>query len=201
MDEKLNQNIEKMSLNTFLKVFTLDGETSYSREEVTYFGLCDITRQMAEELHAIKDSSIFKMCWRDQVEELSRNQPDEEEIYTLDMVYNKIFQSCYSTYKRLYDNLKSGELSLEETDTIFEVYKGQYEDLRKDLHIMCRINPSDNRKWIRDKVHQIQQYQSLHLAVEFSKIIMNIKKTMCLEGDFRVVESLQQMVCVHLLSI
>ncbi|CAI5684999.1 unnamed protein product [Oreochromis niloticus] len=54
-------------------------------------------------------------------------------------VYNKIFQSCYNNYKRLYDSLKSGELLLEEIDSIFEVYKGKCEDLKMDLEIMCRI--------------------------------------------------------------
>lgn len=191
-----------MNLNEFMKVLTLDGQTPPTIGQVTYFNLCDITRQMASELHAVKDSSIFKMCWTNQVEELSRDQPDtddtehhdgNEEIYTLDLVYSKIFQSCYSKYKGLYDGLVSGELLLEEIDSIFEDYK--QEDLQKDLAIMCRINPSDNRKWISKRINQIQQYQDLHLAMDSAKTIMDIKNTICPEGDFKVLEKLQQMVC------
>uniref|UniRef100_A0A8C2YVW0 RING-type E3 ubiquitin transferase n=1 Tax=Cyclopterus lumpus TaxID=8103 RepID=A0A8C2YVW0_CYCLU len=203
LDKKLHQNIEMMKLNEFMKVFTLEGQNSSTISQVTYFNLCDVTRQMASELHPIKDSTIFKMCWKNQVKELSRDQPDtddtehldgNEEIYTLDLVYSKVFQSCYSKFKGLYDDLKSGELILEEIDNIFEDYKGKYEDLHKDLDIMCRTNPSDSGRWIRGRINQIQLYHDLHLAVESAKIIMEIRNTICPEGDFQVLENLLQMV-------
>ncbi|CAK6972178.1 E3 ubiquitin-protein ligase rnf213-alpha-like isoform X5 [Scomber scombrus] len=194
LDTKLRQNIETMNLNEFMKVLTLDGQIPTTIGQVTYFNLCDISRQMASELQAIKDSSIFKMCWMNQVEELSREQPDtddiDEEIYTLDLVYSQIFQSCYSRYKELYEGLVSGELLLEEIDSIFEDYEGKYEDLRKDLDIMCRTNPSDKKKWINKRIKQIQQYQDLHLAMDSAKIIMDIRTTICPEGDFKVLENL-----------
>lgn len=192
-----------MNLNEFMKVHTLDGQTSTTTGQVTYFNLCDTTRKMAAELHDVKDSRIFKMCWTNQVEELSRDQPDtddtehldgNEEIYTLDLVYSKIFQPSYSKYKGLYDGLKSEELLLEEIDSIFEDYKGNYEYLEEELDIMCRTNPSDNRTWIRGRIHQIQQYHDLHLAMESSKIIMDIRNTICPEGDFKILEKVLQLV-------
>lgn len=196
-----------MKLNEFMKVRTLDGLISPTSVNVTYFNLCDTTCQMASELNAIKDSMIFRTCWKNQVEELSRDQSDtdntdrNEEIYTLDQVYNKIFQSCYNNYKKLYDSLKSGELLLEEIDNIFEGYKGKCENLKNDLDIMCRVDTSDNRTWIKERVNQIQQYQDVHLAVESSKIIEDIKSMLCPEGDFSVLERLLQMVCLKLLNI
>ncbi|XP_037626449.1 E3 ubiquitin-protein ligase rnf213-alpha-like isoform X1 [Sebastes umbrosus] len=202
LDKKLHQNIEMMNLTEFMKVHTLDGQTSHTIEQVTYFNLCDITRQMASEMHAVKDSAIFKMCWMNQLEELSRGQAvtddtehldGNEEIYTLDLVYSKIFQGCYSKYKELYDGLQSGKLLLEEVDSIFEDYKGKYEDLQKDLNIMCRTNPSDDRRWIKGRIQQIQQYHDLHLAMESAEIIMAIRNTICPEGDFKVLEKLLPM--------
>lgn len=193
-----------MNLNEFMKVHTLDGQTSSAPGQVTYFNLCDATRQMASKLHAVKDSTIFKKCWTQQVEELSidhRDADDTEEldgnkeIYTLDLVYSKVFQSCYSKYKGLYDGLKSGELLLEDIDSIFAYCGRKYEDLQKELDIMCKTDPSDNRKWIKRRIHQIQQYHGLHLAIESAKIIMVIRNTICPEGDFNELEKLLQMVC------
>ncbi|XP_034559632.1 E3 ubiquitin-protein ligase rnf213-alpha-like isoform X2 [Notolabrus celidotus] len=201
LDEKLNQNIEVMNLNEFMEVYTLDGQTSHT-SEVTYFNLCDITRQMASELDDIKDSVIFKMCWKKRVEDLSREQSDtddgehlseSEEIYTLDQVYSKIFQTCYSQYKALYEGLRSGELPLEEIDSILEDYKGNYEDLQKDVRIMCRTNPSDDRKWIKKRIQQIEQYSGLNIAMESAQIIMGIRNAVCPEGDFNLLEKLLQM--------
>uniref|UniRef100_UPI0037E99DD8 E3 ubiquitin-protein ligase rnf213-alpha-like n=1 Tax=Semicossyphus pulcher TaxID=241346 RepID=UPI0037E99DD8 len=200
LDNKLHQNIEMMNLNEFMKVHTLDRHTS-PKIEVTYFNLCDVTRQMASELDVIKDSVIFKMCWTNQVEDLSRELSDtedtehiigNEEIYTFDLIYSKIFKSCYSKYKVLYDDLKSGELLLEEIDSIFEDFKGNL-DLQKDLGIMCRTDPSDDRKWIKPRIHQIQQYRDLHLAMESAQIIMDIRNAVCPEGDFKSLEKLLQM--------
>ncbi|XP_036971896.1 E3 ubiquitin-protein ligase rnf213-alpha-like isoform X2 [Acanthopagrus latus] len=202
LDKKLDLNIEMMNLNEFMKVHTLDGQTSSAPGQVTYFNLCDATRQMASKLHAVKDSTIFKKCWTQQVEELSidhRDADDTEEldgnkeIYTLDLVYSKVFQSCYSKYKGLYDGLKSGELLLEDIDSIFAYCGRKYEDLQKELDIMCKTDPSDNRKWIKRRIHQIQQYHGLHLAIESAKIIMVIRNTICPEGDFNELEKLLQM--------
>nr|XP_046247516.1 E3 ubiquitin-protein ligase rnf213-alpha-like isoform X2 [Scatophagus argus] len=201
LDKTLHQNIEMMNLNEFMKVHTLDGQTSPDTGQVTYFNLCDITRQMASELHVINDSTIFKMCWKAQVEDLSQDQPDvdgtedvsvNEEIYTLDLVYSKIFQSCYSRYKDLYEGLKSGELLLEELDSIFN-FKGNCEDLQKELDIMCRTNPRDDRRWIRERIQQIQQYYELCSTIDSAKIIMDIRNAICPEGDFRVLEKMLQM--------
>lgn len=187
-----------------MKVYTLDGQTSPTTAKVTYFSLSEITHQMASELHAIKDSSIFKRFWANKLEDLSRDQPheddientdDDEKIYTLDLVYYELFQICYSKYRCLYDSLKSGELPLQEINSIFEDYKGRYEDLRKDLDIMCRVDLSDDRKWIKGRVGQIQQYHDVHLAVDSSTIIMDIKNIICPRGDFNVLEKILQMVC------
>eukprot|EP00064_Thunnus_orientalis_P007838 superscaffoldBa00000892_g7860 len=192
------------NMRRLLRLRNEEAEAVHNEKELvrSLLQICQELPQHVKELHAIKDSSIFKVCWMNRVEELSRDQPDtddtehldgNEEIYTLDLIYSKIFQSCYSKYKGLYDGLKSGELLLEEIDSLFEDYKGNYEDLRKDLQIMCRTNPSDNRRWITERINQIQQYQDLHLAMDTAKIIMDIRNTICPEGDFKVLEKLLQM--------
>ncbi|MEQ2265650.1 hypothetical protein XENORESO_010547, partial [Xenotaenia resolanae] len=202
LEKKLQPNFDLMNLNEFMKVCTLDELSSQSSRKVTYFNLSDAIYEMASELHAIKDSLIFKMCWTNQVQELSREDTDEDdtenskemkEIYTLDHVHSKIYQSCYSRYKELYSSLKSGEMLLEEVDIVFEVYIGKHEDLHKDFDIMCRIDPSDDRKWIKGRIAQIREYHDHHLVMDSAKIIMDIRSALCLEGDFSILEKLLQM--------
>ncbi|XP_032428579.1 E3 ubiquitin-protein ligase rnf213-alpha-like isoform X2 [Xiphophorus hellerii] len=202
LDKNLQQNFESMNLNEFMAVCSLDNFSSQATRKVTYFNLSDTIYEMASELHGIKDSLIFKICWTNQVKELSREHSDEDDtehseeeetVYTLDLIHSKVFQSCYCEYKNLYDNIKSGELLLEEVDNIFEDYKGKYEDLRKDLDIMCKIDRTDNRKWIKRRVAQIRQYHEHHLVMDSTEIIMNIKNALCPEGDFNTLEKLLQM--------
>ncbi|KAM4629855.1 E3 ubiquitin-protein ligase rnf213-alpha-like [Polymixia lowei] len=197
LDDKIRHQIEMMTLDTFIEVHRLDGQTSAGL--VKYFDLDDNTREMASKLRAIKESSVFKMCWTNQVEELSREQPDTEEtehleeVYSLDQINSEIFQSCYEEYTRIYDGLKSGTLSLEEVDSIFTDYRGIKDDMKKELEIMCRINPSDNRNWIGRRINQIQQYYDLDLAVESARIIMGVSETMCPNGDFKALQKLRDM--------
>lgn len=194
-----------MPLDNFMEVYRIDGRSSELTGVVTYFNLSDDTRQMASELHAIKDSFIFTMSWENKAQELSHNQldtdetepqPDREdkEVYTLNLIQSKIFQGCYDNYKRIYESLKAGTLSLGEVDSIFEVYKGRYEDMKKDLETMCTINPSDDRKWIKKRIQQIQQYHDLHLALESATVVMAVREIICPQGDFKIPQTLLEVV-------
>lgn len=194
LDNQLQHNTEMMRLNEFMEVHTLDGQMSCLTGKVTYFTISDSIRQMANELLATKDSLIFKMYWANEVEELNTEHANKddaepcEEIYTLDLICSKIFQSCFSKYKELYASLSSGEMSLEDVDSFYEGYKGEYKDLEKDLTMLCRINPSDNRQWVKKRVEQIKQYRDLSLAVESATIINDIRHILCPQGDFTGLE-------------
>ncbi|KAK6320904.1 hypothetical protein J4Q44_G00078800 [Coregonus suidteri] len=199
LELKNQENIDQMTLDEFMEVHRLDGRTSDVTGVVTYFNFCNVTRQMAFELNAIRESFIFAMCLENQAKKLSHNhidtdeteQPEREiEVYTLDVIHRKIFQGCYDNYQRIYESLKSGTLSLEEVDRIFEAYKDKYDEMKNDLEIMCRINLSDDRRWIRRRIEQIQQYHDLHLALDSAKVIMDVRETICPQGDFKVLQSL-----------
>ncbi|XP_076009047.1 E3 ubiquitin-protein ligase rnf213-alpha-like isoform X2 [Genypterus blacodes] len=199
LDNKLQHNTEMMRLNEFMEVHTLDGQMSSSTGKVTYFTISDSTRQMADDLLAIKDSLIFTMYWTNKVEELNTDHANKddtepcEEIYTLELIWSKIFQSCYRKYKELYASLSSGKMSLVEIDSFFEDYKGENNDLEKDLEMLCRTNPSDDRQWVKKRIEQIKQYRDLSLAVESAKIIKDIRNILCPQGDFTGLERLLQM--------
>uniref|UniRef100_A0A8C7KKT6 RING-type E3 ubiquitin transferase n=1 Tax=Oncorhynchus kisutch TaxID=8019 RepID=A0A8C7KKT6_ONCKI len=200
---KNQENIDQMTLDNFMEVHRLDHDSSNVTGVVTYFNLCDDTRQMASSLRAIRDSYIFTMCWEKQAKELSQNQLDtdeteakperETEVYTLDLIHSEIFQSCNDNYRSIYESLRSGTISLEEVDSIFEAYKDKYKDMEKDLKIMCRINSADDGRWIKSRVQQIQQYHDLHLALESAKVIMDVRETICPQGDFNVLQTLLDM--------
>ncbi|KAE8283229.1 E3 ubiquitin-protein ligase rnf213-alpha [Larimichthys crocea] len=57
---------------------------------------------------------------------------------------------------------------------------------------MCKSDKSTDKQWIPIRVQQIEQYHELHLAVTSAEIIMMVKDTLCLQGDFRVLETLTE---------
>ncbi|KAF5902954.1 E3 ubiquitin-protein ligase, partial [Clarias magur] len=192
-------NVEQMCLDEFMEVHQLDENSSEVTGLVTYFNLCDLTRKMAKRLHVLRDSYIFSMCWENQAKTLSptkQDDDDETEILkeivpcTLEFIYAKIFEPCDKEYQRIYNSLRDGSITFQMVNSVFDVYKDNYEALKKDLEIMCKINPKDDRRWIKDRVHQIQQYHHIHLAAESAKVIMEVKETLCPEGNFNILNRL-----------
>lgn len=201
LEERKQTNIEAMTLDQFMEVHPFDQLSSSRAGVVTYFKLDEEIRRMAEDLHTFKDSYIFKMCWEEQAKFLaSREREGDEEpgvvdvMATPDVIYGEIFQPCYANYKEIYKCLKNGSLRLEEVDTLFKAYKGKYEELAQDLDIMCKTDKSNDKQWIQRRVQQIEQYHELHLAVVSAQVIMLVKETLCLQGDFQVLETLLEVV-------
>lgn len=169
---------------------------------VTMFELDIDVKRMAEVLHTFRKSYIFTLCWDWQAHEYSRmesnyesdqEESDHEEadiVVTPENIHDEIFQPCYSRYQQIYAQLKNGTLPLEEVDKLFKDYRGRYEELSADLAIMCSIDPADDKLWIERKVQQIEQYHELHLAVESAQVVQMVKETLCLQGDFHILDLL-----------
>ncbi|KAI1884419.1 hypothetical protein AGOR_G00226210 [Albula goreensis] len=214
LEEKHQINIEEMTLDEFMEVHQFDELSSDLTGVVTYFDLEDI-KEMARVLRMLKDSFIFCMCWENQAKDLSkRNQhgnlidedddsSEEEEVIevqtvaTPTVIQRDIFQPCYLKYQKIYSDLKSGGLKLEEVDVIFRDYKGKYEELRKELEFMCRTDRSEDQNWIQRRTQQIEQYHEIHLAVESALVIKKVKQTLCPQGDFKVLEILLEVADVN----
>ena len=194
-------DIERMNLDDFMEVHSFGQVSSPLAGAVTFFELDDDVRMMAEVLHKFSDSFIFKLCWDLQAHDYSRMEMSDESdledgdletdiVVTPEIIHDEIFQPCYSRYQQIYAQLKNGTLRLEQVDVLFKDFQGRYEELSKDLGIMCCIDPADDKRWLERKVQQIEQYHELHLAVESAKVVQKVKETLCLQGDFDVLNLL-----------
>ncbi|XP_078124896.1 E3 ubiquitin-protein ligase rnf213-alpha-like isoform X2 [Sander vitreus] len=201
MEERQQVNIEIMPLNHFMEVHPFDQLPSAMAGVVTYFDLGEEIRNMAEVLFTFRESHIFKVCWEKHAkllatEEMEDDNPGEHEVAdimaTPEMIHGDIFEPCFADYKDIYTCLKNGSIRLEEVNQLFRDYKGKYEELALDLDIMCKIDKSTDKQWIHSRVQQIEQYHDLHLAVASAQIIMMVKETLHLQGDFRVLETLTE---------
>ncbi|XP_042247797.1 E3 ubiquitin-protein ligase rnf213-alpha [Thunnus maccoyii] len=201
MEERQKVKIEVMHLDNFMEVHPFDQLPSPMAGVVTYFSLEEEIRDMAEVLYTFRDSYIFKVCWEKQARFMATEEMEDEDcdkheladiMATPEMIHNDIFMPCFADYKDIYTCLKNGSIRLEKVNQIFKVYKGKYEELAQDLDIMCRVDNSTDKQWIHRRVQQIEQYHELHLAVASAQIIMKVKETLCLQGDFRVLETLTE---------
>ncbi len=197
LEEKQNIDIDEMDLDEFMEINSINQIPSEMSGVVTYFELEDDVRSMAEVLNSYKESYIFKLCWVKQAAVFAENSKDdgiisseEELVITLEDLHNEIFELCYDGYKNIYTRLKAGSITFEEVDVTFKAYKGKYDELEAEVSIMCKLDRNDDQRWVQTRIQQIEQYHELHLAVESAQVVMMVKQTLCLQGDFQVLEKL-----------
>ncbi|KAM9393995.1 E3 ubiquitin-protein ligase rnf213-alpha-like isoform 2-T2 [Pholidichthys leucotaenia] len=199
LEEKQRVNIENIPLENFMEVHQFDHISSHMTGIVTFFDMDEDVRKMAEALNTFRDSLVFKMCWEKQAKQLATEEmdnPDEDRVadimVTPDGMHESIFLDCFQHYNGIYTRLKNGNIRLEEVNQLFRAFKGRYEDLAKEMEIMCQIDKSSDKQWIQRRVQQVEQYHELHLAVASADIIMRVTETLCLKGDFKVLETLTE---------
>ncbi|XP_064180420.1 E3 ubiquitin-protein ligase rnf213-alpha-like [Anguilla rostrata] len=197
LESKLGVTVEEKTLDEFMEVYQPDNISSEKVGVVTCFELSPGVREMAEALHVFRNSFIFKMCWKNQAKALSRSDDITGEMgaapvirASLHEIHKEVFQPCYGRYREIYNNLRSGGLTLQEVDDIFEDYTGKYDELTDDLQIMCKIDSEMDKHWIHKRVQQIEQYHELHLALKSVKVIMEAKQILCPQGDFHILDTL-----------
>lgn len=206
LEAKVQINIETMPLNGFMVVHHFDEPDTDMTGIVTYFELNDEIREMAEELHTVQESYTFQMLWEKYAKILAddnkeEDDPDEDEMEdttaTADVIYDDIFKPSIDEYRTIHASLKNCSITLEEVNQLFGAYKGKHNDLSEELRVMSRVDKAGDTQWIDSRVEQIVQYHELHLAVASAQVIMKVKETLGLQGDFRVLETLTNIVSGH----
>lgn len=203
MEECQQVDIEARCLKDFMEVYQVDGLHTDQTGVVTYFQLDEEIRDMAAVLHTVQDSHLFKMCWEKQAKLVATENMEDEDLEhqevvdimaTPEMIHSDIFQPAFSDYKKKYELLKSGQIRLKDIGQLFDAFKGNYEGLTRELNIMSQVEKATDKQWIHSRVQQIEQYHELHLAVESAEIISIVKETLCLQGDFSILETLREAV-------
>ncbi|KAF2974844.1 hypothetical protein EK904_013645 [Melospiza melodia maxima] len=171
----------------------------------TFYSLSPELKEFVHKMHSFKDSLIFQQFWEeaaqkageeyvcDSPEEDEEEDEDEEEMapeLDLDEVLNSVIRPCFDSYAMLYDDLRSGSLTLSAVDRTFREFTNHPEDLRVELNTICGLQPAEDRGWVDLRVQQIQQYHEMHLTLDAAKIIARVKESLGLSGDFSILENL-----------
>ncbi|XP_067164464.1 E3 ubiquitin-protein ligase RNF213 isoform X2 [Apteryx mantelli] len=162
----------------------------------TYYSLSQKLKEFAQKIHSFKDSLIFQQFWeeaaQDTREKYEYEISEEQEVPALGLenVFDSLISPCFESYEKLYDDLKSGSLTLSAVDKVFQEFTNHSEDIKTELNTICKLRPGDKRDWVDHRLQQIQQYHELHLTFDAAKIIANVKESLNLSGDFSILENL-----------
>ncbi|XP_064532292.1 E3 ubiquitin-protein ligase RNF213 isoform X2 [Pseudopipra pipra] len=194
-----SQHSEDLRLKRLNKVVNVG-----KRPLQTYYSLGPELKEFVQKMHSFKDSLVFQQFWEEAAQEAGDQYeyewPEEEEEeeeeedavpeLNLDDVLTSVIRPCFTSYETLYNDLRSGSLTLSAVDRIFQEFTNHPEDLRTELNTICELRPGESRSWINQRVRQIQQYHEMHLTFDAAKIIANVKENLNLSGDFSILEHL-----------
>ncbi|XP_048179403.1 E3 ubiquitin-protein ligase RNF213 isoform X1 [Corvus hawaiiensis] len=168
----------------------------------TFYSLRPELKEFVHKIHSFKDSVVFQQFWEEAAqkagEEYVCDSPEEEEEeeeenvpeLDLDDVLSSVIRPCFDNYAMLYDDLRSGSLTLSAVDRIFREFTNHPKDLRAELNTICGLWPEEDRDWVDQRVQQIQQYYEMHVTFDAAKIIAHVKESLGLSGDFSILENL-----------
>ncbi|XP_034268690.1 E3 ubiquitin-protein ligase RNF213 [Pantherophis guttatus] len=193
LTEVEQQQIGNLAEKTLDDVVKVREPTSCSDDGIeTYLDLSEDLKHVSKVVCDFKDSHIFLHCWEQAAKKLMDNMEDSdtEEILDMEYVHDRLFDPCYKEFQRIYDSLKLGDLTFAEVNVLFKDFNNDYEELRRDFKIMCKLQTRDNGAWIDERIQQIQQYHELDLALDSAKVIDKVKDVLKLSGDFSVLQQL-----------
>uniref|UniRef100_A0A8C9LXS5 E3 ubiquitin-protein ligase RNF213 n=1 Tax=Piliocolobus tephrosceles TaxID=591936 RepID=A0A8C9LXS5_9PRIM len=202
--ELATRHSQDLSSKRLDEAVTVRLPTSSSSQRKTHYHLTPQVQEMAGTIDLLGDSHIFQIFWRKAAEPLSEpregqeaaellSEPEEESerhILELEEVYDYLYQPSYRKFIKLYRDLKSGKVTLAEIDVIFKDFVNKYTDLVSEIKIMCTVDHQGQRDWIQERVEQIKEYHHLHQAVHAAKVILQVKESLGLTGDFSVLSTL-----------
>lgn len=208
VESQHSQDLSSKRLNTVVDV--------EKRPPQTYYRLSPALKECAQKMHSLKDSLIFQQFWEEAAQKAGEEYGSSEEEYgsleeeveddvvsvlDLDNVFSCLISPCFVSYEMLYDELRSGSLTLSAVDRIFREFTNHPEDIKTELNIICKLRPEEDRDWVDQRFQQIQQYHEMHLTFDAAKIIANVKESLNLSGDFSVLENLLDIVSIHFSSV
>ncbi|KAM4802762.1 E3 ubiquitin-protein ligase RNF213-like [Urocitellus parryii] len=185
------RHMEDLNCKRLNEIMSLSQPLSSACKQMTHYNLGPKIQKMAERIDLLTDSHIFQIFWEEAAESL--NDPKGEyksQPLALTEAYQYLYSPCYQRFMKLYEDLKSGDVTFAEIDVIFKDFVDKYNDLTLDLQIMCEVDPQAQRGWISERVEQIKEYHSLHQAISSAKVICKVKKDFGLTGDFSVLYTL-----------
>ena len=187
MREKVEQDYSNVSISN------LCVEKS-GRYDVMFFNLDEGCRMMVSKIAEIESSRIFNELWRKYCKVL------KDEIMTIEIICEKIWLKICEKLNSRYQDFMSGDMMISKIEIYFEMCGADIRVLEDEFKLLsksfCDATTFENiNKELGGTVEKFRMYKKLFHAQETAKIILMLQRVMGLQGDFSVVECIDE-VCI-----
>ena len=166
----------------------------YDGEEVMYkFCSTDIPYDIIEEVFRLTNhegisSKVFnKSFCKWKIEYLLKHKgPASNFKVAVEEMWKPMFQEYKDDLHKLHDGL---QMPLKKVDYIFSDITDEV-TLNKELKKWCHAVDEPDKDWIKDAAQKILDYQELCRYAYSAQTLMQLKKTLGLNGDFSAIQAL-----------
>ncbi|KAM4843304.1 E3 ubiquitin-protein ligase RNF213 [Thomomys bottae] len=188
IDTRHREDLSGKRLNEVVSV--TPPSSSFSKPE-THYRLQPQIQEMAVNVDLLQDSHIFHVLWENTSEPLSTlDQEAGKPVIPLAVVHKHLYSPCYDKFTKLYQDLRSADITFKEVQAIFQDFVDKYSELTSELCVMGMVEPEASQSWIPERVRQIKEYHSLRQAASSARVIWQVHKNLGLTGDFSVLSTL-----------
>ena len=150
-------------------------------------------------------NKIFEYCWDQQIK-LSDITTIKDVSY--DSVYEKVWKPTVKQCQLLLSVLRDKSITLEEVEFLYRMqnFSLQLLVLCNAMH-QCYPKPSESlilaTSWVSNTVSHIERYHEIAnnpKCKEAAKVILDVKASLELKGDFKIIEDLAKHVCAYIVN-
>ena len=200
LTKKLLQELNKDYYGIPVKeLFVPLTDSSSSQVVCKFFSTENVPAELLRYLYIVGKkyhNDIFETCWRKQCK-LCANLHTFQAVF--DMVCTPVFTEC----KEILVSLEQRTMTLENV----EMYFGRFDsiELKNNLQSLCggmkECFPSEKQllspiNWISTVAKSIQEYKKISSYITAAKIVLLLKDSMKLTGDFTAVNTIVQQVVI-----
>uniref|UniRef100_W5N5V3 RING-type E3 ubiquitin transferase n=1 Tax=Lepisosteus oculatus TaxID=7918 RepID=W5N5V3_LEPOC len=162
---------------------------------VKWYIVCDMVRDMAREMHQLRDSTLLLSLWVQMAVSMKDGQLTS--IMTLRKVQADIWKPLLLQYRQLGLKIARGTVTFQELDKALQESgdRGEGAEMKRELQLMASLLEDEGLdvEWTQTRLTQIQQYRQLHAAAWSASAVLRIAQKLELSGDFTQIESLTQL--------
>ncbi|XP_076154176.1 E3 ubiquitin-protein ligase rnf213-beta isoform X3 [Alosa pseudoharengus] len=155
--------------------------------------------QMAREMSEVGDSSLLLSYWEEEAKSIiSWASSDRPVTLTLSYVCDEVWDPCFNGLRQLGLSIADSSVTFEELNRTLERAgdQGDGAKIQKELVLLERMlvtHEGLQSGWAEQRLPQIQQYRQLQDASESACVIMDIRDSLQLTGDFGQIHCLTQL--------
>lgn len=144
--------------------------------------------QDLEKIHLLFKSTYYKELWRETATHVKDSEFQDVPLIPLDQVCGQIYTPAFKEFENSYKALKDLSMSLQDLQTKLGRFLNS---MSNELNAMADVFTESQREWIGITDQHIKRYTTLQSAKEKVEVISELKKNLCLGGDFGGMDNLE----------